>query len=82
LFTIGKENAEDVKITGYRKMTTNASGTSVNVGGKLFLSNSLIINDLTLNQKITSLRAQVAEGLPGMTTVILGLGLRSMQVVF
>ena len=62
-------------------MTTNASGTFVNVGGKLFLSNS-IINDLTLNQKITSLRAQVAEGLPGMTTVILGLGLRSMQVVF
>ena len=63
-------------------MTTNASGTFVNVGGKLFLSNSLIINDLTLNQKITSLRAQVAEGLPDMTTVILGLGLRSMQVVF
>jgi hypothetical protein len=39
-FILGKGNAEDAEITGYRKMTTNASGTFVNMGGLLFLPKS------------------------------------------
>lgn len=31
---IGKENTHEMNITGYRKMSANASGTVVNVGGK------------------------------------------------
>ena len=35
--SLGKENAESVTLTGYRKMMANASGTLVNIGGEYFL---------------------------------------------
>ena len=38
LLVIGKENVDNVNITGYRKIMANASGTFVNIGGELFIN--------------------------------------------